>query len=1068
MDIRAFFGPKGKSKPGAGSGSSKHNGHGKRKHSSDDGDDFVSEKKRQATKMKKSNIIYDSDSDEDVKPSKPKSSASTTKSSKGKSKLPTPSPTKTKPITLEAFFGTSPVQRSTKKTAQPKTKESSDINSNAKRPRLDLEQHEDDDFEKTLKMLDDESTPSRQSKPGGGGGLASKLAAKAKAEKTRVPETPERGPSKEKKRQAEPAAVGDTPSGGRQLSKVNGNERKAKASPAKRESSRSTPTKSSSSKIETSRTPSKSRQESKTPPPREKKEIVSPPKQKAEKATPTAKSSASGDGEKKKGNPGYRSYLTREGPRSLGARDEPQGEEGCLEGLTFVITGVLEYFDKDEVKTFVEKYGGRVTGSVSKKTTHLVVGRDPGEAKVAKAQGFKIPQIQEDELYELIESRPGKGGSKVKKQTSQTKKAEKSKPEREPKKDSSKPVLKQEHSVPSTSRSKVESQPAQSPKPVPPAGQSGVATQMWVDKYKPASTKSIIGQQGDRSNAKKLLKWLTMWQDNNYGRNKEKAKFNRDDGFSFRAALLSGPPGVGKTTTAQLVCQETGFSYVEMNASDSRSKKTLQGAVSEFLDNQSLSVMWGAAASKEKSAKDQKQRHCLIMDEVDGVAGNEDRGGIQELIQMIKHTHIPVICICNDRSHPKIRSLVHYCFDLRFQRPRVQQIKGAMLSIAHKEGIQIPPASLDNMIMAANQDVRQVLHNLSMWSAGQKKMDADQMDTDSKNAKKDLKLGPWDVVRQVFSAKDQKTMSFIDKSDLFFHDYSIAPLFVQENYLSVVPEKAKGDIKKHLDLISIAADSLCQSDLVEKTIRSRMHWRLLPLQAVFASVIPGTALQGYMGHMINFPSWLGKNSTRGKNFRLLQELQMHTRMRTSASIRDLNQEYLPRLRRFLTDPLIEREAEGVEDTVQLMCDYDLLREDLDSLLEVTQYSGFREPMSRVPSKVKAALTRTYNKGSHMTPYAIEAGKKKKGRGGGGAGLAGTEAGLLEEEEEGGGRGGGTQGEEAGSENEEEEDVIGGMVKMKKGSSKAAAASSTTSKGKGSKGKGPMKGKAQPKSRGRSK
>ena len=47
----------------------------------------------------------------------------------------------------------------------------------------------------------------------------------------------------------------------------------------------------------------------------------------------------------------------------------------------------------------------------------------------------------------------------------------------------------------------------------------------------------------------------------------------------------------------------------------------------------------------------------------------------QELIQLIKNSQIPVICMCNDRSHPKMRSLVNYCFDLRFQRPRVKQIQ---------------------------------------------------------------------------------------------------------------------------------------------------------------------------------------------------------------------------------------------------------------------------------------------------------------------------------------------------------------------------------------------------------
>ena len=69
------------------------------------------------------------------------------------------------------------------------------------------------------------------------------------------------------------------------------------------------------------------------------------------------------------------------------------------------------------------------------------------------------------------------------------------------------------------------------------------------------------------------------------------------------------------------------------------------------------------------------RRHCVLMDEVDGMAGNEDRGGMQELIALIKNTRIPVICMCNDRSHPKVRSLANHCFDLRFQRPRLEQIK---------------------------------------------------------------------------------------------------------------------------------------------------------------------------------------------------------------------------------------------------------------------------------------------------------------------------------------------------------------------------------------------------------
>ncbi|CAH3143059.1 unnamed protein product, partial [Pocillopora meandrina] len=65
--------------------------------------------------------------------------------------------------------------------------------------------------------------------------------------------------------------------------------------------------------------------------------------------------------------------------------------------------------------------------------------------------------------------------------------------------------------------------------------------------------------------------------------------FNKDqDGSSFKAALLSGSPGVGKTTTATLVCEELGFTYTEMNASDTRSKKTLEEHISQSLSNRTM------------------------------------------------------------------------------------------------------------------------------------------------------------------------------------------------------------------------------------------------------------------------------------------------------------------------------------------------------------------------------------------------------------------------------------------------------------------------------------------------
>jgi replication factor C subunit 1 len=67
----------------------------------------------------------------------------------------------------------------------------------------------------------------------------------------------------------------------------------------------------------------------------------------------------------------------------------------------------LESLERDECKSLIEKYGGRVTGSISSKTNYLLVGRDGGESKKEKAQDLKVKIISEDDLLQLIEKRPG-------------------------------------------------------------------------------------------------------------------------------------------------------------------------------------------------------------------------------------------------------------------------------------------------------------------------------------------------------------------------------------------------------------------------------------------------------------------------------------------------------------------------------------------------------------------------------------------------------------------------------------------------------------------------------------
>ena len=58
--------------------------------------------------------------------------------------------------------------------------------------------------------------------------------------------------------------------------------------------------------------------------------------------------------------------------------------ENCLEGLTFVVTGVLDSMEREEASELIKRYGGKVTTNVSGRTSYLVVGEEPGEGKLAK------------------------------------------------------------------------------------------------------------------------------------------------------------------------------------------------------------------------------------------------------------------------------------------------------------------------------------------------------------------------------------------------------------------------------------------------------------------------------------------------------------------------------------------------------------------------------------------------------------------------------------------------------------------------------------------------------------
>ncbi|XP_032418854.1 replication factor C subunit 1 isoform X2 [Xiphophorus hellerii] len=1060
-----------------------------------DSDNFQSLKKASKSKQNGANKKSEEDScspkvKERVKsPAKPPLSRGKTEIKSPKvpttPKLAPPPPPKQTLTSVLDYFGSGEIHRSDKKLVastkrKAPTQELDDLISDEELARqLQMEEdmevekqvHEDEEFARTLAMLDTEPQPKKarknsEEKPSPTT-TPKKSSVSVPSKTSRTPPEDVISPSPQKS----PAAV-------RACSKL---AMMKKRDEAKDEGAKSkTPTSPRKNKISPKKEPrASSISDMKFTP----KAGTTPTALKTSPKKPESTSTSPDDAEKKKMHTlAFRNYLNRDGPRALGSKEIPEGAENCLEGCVFVLTGVLESMERDDAKALIERYGGKVTGNVSKKTNYLVQGRDSGASKLDKAESLGTIILDEDGLLELIRTKPGKKSkyeiaaeaeckaSKTRTPPSETSKvtpkAQKISPSkgnsRSPKTPSpsktgqrqrasgssssstptgrgSRQTARRELGLPNTPSS------SSAPGPSPPSPQGDAAGLLWVDKYRPRSLKGVIGQQGEQSCANKLLRWLQNWHRHHSGGPDKPAasrfgKFGggKDDGSGYKAALLSGPPGVGKTTTAALVCEELGFSYVEMNASCTRSKNSLKEVVAESLNNTSIENFYKGTSQTVSS------KHVLIMDEVDGMAGNEDRGGIQEMIGLIKNSKIPIICMCNDRNHQKIRSLANYCFDLRFQRPRVEQIKGAMMSLAYKEGIKIPPPALNEIILASNQDVRQVIHNLSMWSAKDKVMTYDRCKSDAARARKDMKLGPFDVCRKVFASGEETAhMSLIDKSDLFFHDYSLAPLFVQENYLHVRPAAARGDMKSHLVLLSKTADSIADGDLVDRRIRSSQNWSLLPTQAIFASVLPGELMRGYMSQFPVFPSWLGKHSSTNKHSRIVQELTAHMSLKTLSSRQAVNLDYMHYLRQALLHPLQRHGAEGAAQAVQLLDDYKLLKEDVDSIMEISVWGGQPDPYSKLDSKVKAAFTRAYNKEVHLTPYSLQAVKKgRRGGGGGGADLDGGDEGPDDQE----------SGDEA------EGLKADAMIKQKK--TKTTKESTKEKKQESGKGKGKGKGKAK--------
>jgi DNA polymerase III delta prime subunit len=168
-----------------------------------------------------------------------------------------------------------------------------------------------------------------------------------------------------------------------------------------------------------------------------------------------------------------------------------------------------------------------------------------------------------------------------------------------------------------------------------------------VEKYRPRTLSEV---RGNHKAVEELRKWALNWP-------AEKT-----------AALLYGKPGIGKTSSAVALANDMGWQVLELNASDKRT----QGAIN---------VTAGAAS---RNASLQNAQKLILLDEIDNLHGNSDRGGPKAVTELVKKTREPVILTAND-LYGVSSTLRGHCKLIAFFAIKEESAQKALVDIWHNE-----------------------------------------------------------------------------------------------------------------------------------------------------------------------------------------------------------------------------------------------------------------------------------------------------------------------------------------------------------------------------------------------
>ncbi|MBI2565324.1 replication factor C large subunit [Candidatus Woesearchaeota archaeon] len=262
-----------------------------------------------------------------------------------------------------------------------------------------------------------------------------------------------------------------------------------------------------------------------------------------------------------------------------------------------------------------------------------------------------------------------------------------------------------------------------------------------------------------------------------------------------KGIILYGPSGTGKTSAVHAIAKELKLELIEVNASDVRNTASLKEKLGNALQQISLF----------NSGK------IILVDEVDGVSGSEDRGGVSTLAMLLENSKYPIIMTANDPWDKKFSTLRNKCTLINFAGLDYRTITNILKEICAKESINYEEEDLKIIARRAGGDLRAALNDVQSIASQcvLKKEFIEIIDQRNKNE------SILQSLAKIFKTTDPSVA--VSAFDYVDETPETLLLWIDEN----LPKEYKG--KELID----AYDMLSKANVYLGRIKKRQHWRFL-------------------------------------------------------------------------------------------------------------------------------------------------------------------------------------------------------------------------------------------------